>query len=157
MKYNVGDKYIFKKKNHAYDGCIVEIDQLSDPMEMHCMVHLEGNKDMRIWVEFNNLQPTVTDNIRKGDIILYEGHLFLYCYVLMRGIIQYNAIDEYGTRFRIPIEEAVKISHPNDIKKFFKELRKNRKSVYDKIMDSKNACIVNHLDEIIRLLEYETD
>lgn len=157
MKYNVGDKYIFKKNNHAYDGCIVEIDQLSDPMEMHCIVHLEGNKDMKIWVEFNNLQPITVENIRKGDIVLYEGRLFLYCYVIRRGIVQYNAIDEYGTGFRIPIEKATKISHSNDRKKFFKELKKNRESVYDKIMDSKDDCIINHVNEILRLLDYEFD
>ena len=157
MKYNIGDKYLFRKKNHAYDGCMVEIEQLSDPMEEHCMVHLEGNKTMRIWVRFDELQLIADQNIKIGDIILYEDRMFLYCRVLKYMLMRYNAIDEFGNGFRIPIDKARKITHFNDRKKFFTHLKANCRRAYDKIMETKDNLIIDHIEQILRLLDYEVD
>ena len=157
MKYNVGDKYLFRKKNHADDGCMVEIEQLSDPMEVYCMVHLEGNTNMRMWVRFDELQLIVDCDIQKGDIVSYENRNFLYCNVTVRGFIMRNVVDEYGCPFNIPIEKARKVSNPDERKKFFTSLKQNCKLTYDKIMEAKNKLIISHIDEILRLLNYEVD
>ena len=157
MKYNVGDKYIFKNDKHAYNGCVVEIESSIDMFASYCLVNVVGNKDVKIYVNFNELYSLPDNDIKKGDIIIYNNRKFLHCLVIQGGLCRYNAIDEHGNGFKVPIEQAIKVYDVNTKRQFFIDLKNNSRRIYDKVMMSRDKQFVEHIDEIIRLLGYEVD
>ena len=158
----LGEQYLFRKKNHAYDCCMVEVDEFSDPLHHFCSVHIVGTDAVRIWANFDELiklSNREDETIEKGDIISYENRLFLRYDVRRCNSYfpMYNAIDERGIGYQIDMKKCKKITNSKDRKKFFMDLREKANSTYNKIMETQHESIIRHVDEILRLMNYEVD